>query len=150
MRLLKTIFAFAVLAFATACGSGDYQLCVIFDNVEGLKENAEVLVNGLEVGKVENMALVRNGVAVTMSIDDKHKIPAGSQFDLESPSFLGDRHVIVKAGNGKGILKDGDTIQGARHQNSDRQLTIRDLDSLAVKYIKTLRDSTKAAQAEIR
>jgi len=138
-KLITICIFLALLTLITGC-SNNYTVTVIFDNVEGLGSNAKVSVNGMEVGEVEDMALVKEGVAVTIAIDKKHVITKFSVFELRKAGLIGYSDIEILPAVGKEILRNGDTIKGESYNGQEVQLTGEMLDSLATTFAKALKE----------
>ncbi|HEY9774519.1 MAG TPA: MlaD family protein [Planktothrix sp.] len=70
---------------------------VKFHDVAGLNNNAPVNVNGVRVGTVENLTLVKKGeVHVALKIDtEKTQIPEGSVFTIQTLGLVGAKYVEI-------------------------------------------------------
>jgi phospholipid/cholesterol/gamma-HCH transport system substrate-binding protein len=145
MKNISRILALPFLLLAIGC-TDTYQVTVVFDNVEGLDNKAEVLVHGLHVGEVDKMDLTPDGVAVTLDIETKYKIPTGSEFFIESSGFIGPNHIAVKYAKEKQYLAEGDTLRGTVKPETDRLI---DLDSLVINFAKALKEDTNDTIAKV-
>jgi len=88
---------------------------VIFDNTEGLYKSNLVVINGIQVGKVADMELIKEGkdvdkIKVTINVNDDIHIPVGSKALLgaEGTGLMGDMLVkIFKNNKESKILEEG-------------------------------------------
>jgi len=126
MKPFIKIVLLPALLLATACNN-TYSVNVFFDNVEGLQEKSEVIANGVSVGEVEEMALHKNGVVVTLSINKKHKIPVNSTFKLFEPALMSYKKIEITTGKGDKFLKDGDTVKTVFYKPYQKRFEIEDL-----------------------
>jgi phospholipid/cholesterol/gamma-HCH transport system substrate-binding protein len=88
-----------------------YQLRLHSENVAGLKKGAQVLMSGVQVGAVSEMALGPQGTNATISlrIYKQYQIHKDVRFVIESSSFLGDQYIAaVPTRNEGGCFADGD------------------------------------------
>lgn len=102
-----------------------------FPSANGLREGAEVWVDGILVGNVDSIALnkepdPRKRVSVVISIDDAYSgtIKDDSVPGIGSIGLLGDRNVQISSGTEKGKpIGDGGVIYGQEVGNIDRIIT---------------------------
>jgi phospholipid/cholesterol/gamma-HCH transport system substrate-binding protein len=88
-----------------------YGLLLHSDNVAGLKKRAQVLMSGVQVGAVTDMALGSQGTNVTISlrIYNQYQIHKDVRFVIESSGFLGDQYIaVIPTRNEDGCFADGD------------------------------------------
>lgn len=91
--------------------SSDKNYYCYFDNVEGLVPSATVQIKGYVIGAVKEVALSDgNKVRVTIAVNRKIKIPAGTTAALFSPDLMSGKSLRLDVGNGPSYLKDKDTI----------------------------------------
>jgi phospholipid/cholesterol/gamma-HCH transport system substrate-binding protein len=81
----------------------------------GLKKGQQVLLAGVQVGYVDDIALRMDGfLDVSMSIQDEYKIPEGTRAGIEQVSFFGDKAVRLDPPLGAhGFVREGDTLPAA-------------------------------------
>jgi phospholipid/cholesterol/gamma-HCH transport system substrate-binding protein len=85
-----------------------------YDNVSGLQPSAAVQLKGMSIGKVSAIQL--NGkekVKVTISINKKIRLPAGTLANLTSLDMLGTKGISLDLGNGSEMLEDGSMLPSA-------------------------------------
>ena len=76
-----------------------YPLMVDLPNANGLLKGSDVLLAGARVGFVSSKPLLSDNlgtVRVTVSIEDKYKIPRKSAFKVDSSGLLGDKFVSIQ------------------------------------------------------
>jgi phospholipid/cholesterol/gamma-HCH transport system substrate-binding protein len=83
-----------------------------FSQVSTLTQDAPVKVNGVKLGKVEHIALHKNGVLVRVSLRNDVKIPKDSDIRVQNIGLLGERQVGMLLGESKEMFTEGDTIAG--------------------------------------
>jgi phospholipid/cholesterol/gamma-HCH transport system substrate-binding protein len=79
-------------------------------NAEGVKERAQVLMAGVQVGTVSQVKLNEDGKGVTISlrIKQSHKIYKDALFKIEQAGFLGDHYISVHpTANAGGVFEEG-------------------------------------------
>jgi phospholipid/cholesterol/gamma-HCH transport system substrate-binding protein len=84
-----------------------------YKRVDGLVVPNHVRVNGMNVGHVQDLKLVKDtslDVIVTIAIDPSIKIPKGSVAIIESPDLLGTKIVQLEFTQSTDYYKKGDTL----------------------------------------
>ncbi|AGB25714.1 virulence factor Mce family protein [Mycobacterium sp. JS623] len=84
----------------------------LFTNVSGLKGGNFVRIAGVEVGKVQNLTLHRDGtVTVDFSIDKGLQLTEGTKAAVRYENLIGDRYLSLEEGAGSvRKLQPGETI----------------------------------------
>jgi phospholipid/cholesterol/gamma-HCH transport system substrate-binding protein len=80
-------------------------------NVGGLKVKSQVLMAGVQIGTVSDIALSPHGTNVTVSLKifNRYQIHKDARFVIEQAGFLGDQYVaILPTRNAGDIFHDGD------------------------------------------
>lgn len=113
MRLINVAILIVVLF---SCNHERNRLTILFDNVEGLKEESGVYYRGLVVGKVKKLALADHGVLVDISLADSLRIPMNSRFII-SPSVLSGSHITIEPSSSSTLLSINDTVTGYFQKN---------------------------------
>src|SRR5690554_4838997 len=72
--------------------SSGTELIVNYQTVDGLREGAPVRYAGVNVGKVEYIHLMSQGVEVGLRLDRDLPVPVDSKFVIASAGVLGDKH----------------------------------------------------------
>lgn len=79
-----------------------------YTQVDGLGVSKPVLINGFQVGRVDNLELKADGsIMVTLKIKDEYQIPVNTLARLESTDLLGGKAIVMVLGNSKEYAKDG-------------------------------------------
>jgi len=88
---------------------------VVYDNVEGLSASAPVTLNGLGIGKVNNISINRQGkLVVEVQVKTDFPISKSSLLQVYEPGFIGGKQIAVVPNLEDNIMaKDGDTLQSA-------------------------------------
>ncbi len=86
----------------------------IYKNVDGLVESNPVMVNGLRVGRVDNIELHPNNsgnIIVSFTIDnDDIRVPKNSTAEIVSATLMGDKAISLLYSKEKADAMDGDTL----------------------------------------
>ncbi len=105
------------LAIEITVGTGllttGYDLYVTYRNVAGLRTGDPVQVAGLKLGRVEAIALQRDGVRVKLRLERSTVVHRDSVARLDYQALSGSRFIAISLGSPTtAVLKDGDTIEG--------------------------------------
>ena len=84
----------------------------VFTNVSGLKGGNFVRIAGVEVGKVKNLTLHKDGtVTVEFAVDRKLTLTEGTKAAVRYENLIGDRYLALEEGPGSvATLQPGQTI----------------------------------------
>lgn len=95
-------------------GGDYYTISAAFDSVSGLKPGARIEVAGVEVGKVERIALdPKSGdrALAFMKIKSDVKITDDVIASVRTSGIIGDKFIKLKPGGSDRFLKNNDKIQ---------------------------------------
>ena len=70
-----------------------------FDRVEGLREGAEIRVDGLKIGKVAKIELKEHSIRVVGHVDEDPKLHEGCEVFVESFTLLGGNFISISRGS---------------------------------------------------
>ncbi len=113
----------------------EYTLSAIFENGVGLRPGADVLFNGVKIGRVESVNLLGHGggdassgkVVLDLLLDRKYQDFITSRsvaFALRDKNLVSDRVVNIETlGLGGKILKGGDTVQVSNSRDIESVLS---------------------------
>jgi len=91
--------------------SSETVLYAKYSHVDGLGVSKPVLINGFQIGRVDQLTLQPNGTIVaTLKIKGKYDIPKNTIARLESTDLLGGKAIVMNLGNDRNYAKDGDTL----------------------------------------
>jgi len=113
---LLSIAALAILSLSLGKVSllppPGYTLFATFDNISGLKTGDQVQLAGVQIGKVERIALtdIRARVAMRITTNDV-PIDADAIAAVKTNGIIGDKYVSIQIGSSDHILHSGETIQ---------------------------------------
>ena len=76
---------------------GHYALTIVFDDASGVINGSEVRMGGARIGRVASLPKLNDAVQVEveLSITSAIRIPAGSTFQINSATLLGDKLIVV-------------------------------------------------------
>jgi len=117
-----------------------YNLYLKAKNVGGLKTRASVLMAGVQIGTVSEIALNPQGtnVTITLKIYDKYAIRKDAEVRIEQSGFLGDQYVAVVPGaNVAEPWKPNDEVK------ADEPFNLQDVARSAANFLKSVDQTTK-------
>ena len=97
--------------------SRTYKYYVIYDNIDGLTASNPVLLNGLNVGRVQEIKLLqdqKNHLLVTLDVQKGIVLPKGTTALLADGGLLGGKVIHLSIGSSSVNLQDNDTLIGKR------------------------------------
>jgi phospholipid/cholesterol/gamma-HCH transport system substrate-binding protein len=103
------VFAFSSTDVGTVSG---YTLTANFTNADGLRPGTEVRISGVKVGTVTAQTLNPETfvATVTMSIEDRVKLPTDSSARVLADGLLGDKFIMIDPGGAEEMLPPGGRI----------------------------------------
>ncbi|MBB2773062.1 UNVERIFIED_ORG: phospholipid/cholesterol/gamma-HCH transport system substrate-binding protein [Mycolicibacterium obuense] len=123
-RTLRLVLAVALVAVLTvgvvtvtrsAGGLNRTQVIGYFANSNGIYVGDEVRILGVAVGKIDKIEPQPEQVKITMSYDDKYKVPADAKAVILSPSLVSVRAIqLTPAYTGGPAMQDGAVIPEER------------------------------------
>jgi phospholipid/cholesterol/gamma-HCH transport system substrate-binding protein len=108
------LFLWVTFGGPTPFKAKPYEIKVPFDEATQLAEQSDVRISGVNIGKVQNIALSpdRDQALATVDIEDQYApIPEGTRAILRTKTLLGETYVELTPGPGEGPeLPDGGTL----------------------------------------
>lgn len=99
---------------------------VVYNKVEGLQISNPVMLNGLTVGRIDNIGLLQkegNKLLVTLQIRNDLKLDRSSQAILTDNGLLGGKIIALNVGKITKPLSTGDTLKGIINEGMLADLT---------------------------
>lgn len=91
--------------------SNETVLYAVYSRVDGLGVSKPVLVNGFQIGRVDQLTLQPNGqIVATLKIKGQYDIPDNTIARLESTDLLGGKAIVMDLGTSRNYAIDGDTL----------------------------------------
>lgn len=168
-RLGSALVALPLAVLVAGCGSGGvydfplpggadvgdrpYTVTVQFQDVLDLVPRSMVKVDGVEVGRVESVALAADGwtADVLITLPGEVAVPQDATFSLQQTSLLGEKYVSISVPEGAtGRIADGAVVQLAA---TDRGVEVEEvlgalsmvLNGGAVEQVRTIAQEVNAA-----
>ena len=96
---------------------GQYSLTVVFDDASGVIKGSEVRMGGAKIGQVADLPELNDAVQVEvrLAIREAIRIPAGSTFQINSATLLGDKLIVVvpPLDRSLGFIAPGSRLSGS-------------------------------------
>ncbi|NIJ51092.1 MlaD family protein [Dyadobacter arcticus] len=111
LAMVMLYFGFHILKGSDVF-SRTYKYYVVYDNIDGLTASNPVLLNGLNVGRVQEIRLLqnrKNHLLVSLDVQKGVAVPKGTTAVLADGGLLGGKVIHLTLGNGA-TLQDGDTL----------------------------------------
>jgi phospholipid/cholesterol/gamma-HCH transport system substrate-binding protein len=111
------LFLWVTFGGPTPFRAKTYQIKVPFDEATQLAEQSDVRISGVNVGKVQSIALAPNGkqALATVDVDDQYApLPESTRAILRTKTLLGETYIELTPGSRNGPeLADGGTLPEA-------------------------------------
>jgi len=116
-------------------GGGHYELKARFAETGGLKTGSNVVIAGVQVGRVKSIALDDYRALVVLAISNGTQIQEDAIASVRTRGLIGEKFIEISPGGSDTILKPGDPIR-------ETQPAV-DLETLISKYIFTANPGEK-------
>jgi phospholipid/cholesterol/gamma-HCH transport system substrate-binding protein len=122
---------------------------IVYNNIDGLSSSNPVVMNGLNVGRVNSIQLLTNRnykILVGIDVDDELVLGDSTLAILSNSDLLGGKEILLKLGKNTKIKNNGDTLTGTTDKNLTQALAERampilsNLDSTVLKMNKVFGD----------
>jgi phospholipid/cholesterol/gamma-HCH transport system substrate-binding protein len=111
------LFLWVTFGGPTPFRAKPYEIKVPFNEATQLAEQSDVRISGVNVGKVQSIALAANGkqALATVDIDDRYApLPESTRAILRTKTLLGETYIELTPGSGSGPqLEDGGILPEA-------------------------------------
>ena len=92
-------------------GAKSYTLNAEFSNISGVKLGADIQISGVTIGKVRQLHLNEDNLAmVAMQVDKGVKVPVDSIASVKSQGIIGDKFIQITLGGDETAYQPGETI----------------------------------------
>lgn len=128
-----------------------YYIYARFDEVAGLENKAPVMLNGLEVGKVEGISIDygqdKTSLILKLWIDAKAKIRSNPVIAIKTLGLMGEKYIQIASNEGEGFIKPETVLDGKPYLDLDALMEeakgmteglVKQLDQLAANLNTTL------------
>lgn len=92
-------------------GNDTYKVKAVFSSVTGLKEDTDIIIAGVSVGKVTDITLDNYEAIVTMKIRNDIKLQDDCIASINTMGLLGDAYVEISPGGSDVTIQPGGMIR---------------------------------------
>ncbi|MDD5583507.1 MAG: MlaD family protein [Candidatus Omnitrophica bacterium] len=100
-----------------------YRIYALFDEVAGLNKKAPVALNGLEVGKVEDIRVVYDGdttkIKLTLWLAKEAKVRENPVISIKTMGLMGEKYIQIASHEGKEFVAEGSVFDGKPYMDLD-------------------------------
>jgi len=126
--ILSMVYMALKLGEVGGLGVSGYTLQAKFDDIGGVRAGADVMIAGVIVGRVEEVALAgEDEAALMLRINEGVRITTDAIASVRTKGIIGDRYLRVSQGADEEYLKEGDEIEETE--------SVLNLEDLIAKYI---------------
>lgn len=98
---MKKIILILVFCTFFSC-SKTKSLILETENAEGISDETKLKINGIEIGKIENIKLNENGkVQIFANLNSELNIPIDSDFETKNEGLIGGKIINITIGKSK-------------------------------------------------
>jgi ABC-type transporter Mla subunit MlaD len=93
-----------------------YEITVVFPDAAGLHKKAPVMLNGLEIGKVDDVTPTylnnKTTIALKLWLEENAKVREGSKFSIQMMGLMGEKYVQIASSENEKFIEPGSTTEG--------------------------------------
>lgn len=136
-------------------GNEGYLIQAYIEDASGIEKHTHVLMNGVTIGDVEEIAIEGKRVKLTLMIDNGVKIPNDSSVIVAQESLLGSKVINIVVGDATAFLQNGESLsQSKRYASFDQtsdsvNAAAKELELLLKDFRSTLDEEHRAAIQEM-
>ena len=124
--ILLCLVGLAYLTLSTGkvkFGEKGYNIYVIFNELAGLNTKAPVMLNGFDVGKVDEIKLSYDNektlIALKLWLKDGVKVREGSEVSIKSLGLMGEKYIQISSSKSTNFLEPEAVIYGKPYVDID-------------------------------
>lgn len=124
--VILCILGFAYLTYSTGklnIKKKGYHIYVVYDEVVGLNKKAPVMLNGLEVGKVEDIKVSydndKTRIVLKLWLDEQARIRENPVVSIKTLGLMGEKYIQISSSEGKDFVKPGALLEGKPYLDMD-------------------------------
>lgn len=91
--------------------TSNYNISARFTSVSGLTEGAAVEIAGVQIGKVQKIALNDDEAVVTLRIDNGIKLSRDTIASIRTKGLLGGKYILISPGGSEKMIPSGGRIR---------------------------------------
>jgi phospholipid/cholesterol/gamma-HCH transport system substrate-binding protein len=120
------VLGFLYLSYSTGkigIKKDGYYIYVTFNDVAGLDSKAPVMLNGLEVGKVDDIQVSYDGqdtnIVLKIWLDADAKIRDNPTVYIKTLGLMGEKYIQISSTEGEGFIKPDTNLKGRPYVDMD-------------------------------
>ena len=124
--VILCIFGFLYLVYSTGklnIKKDGYHIYVVYDEVVGLNKKAPVMLNGLEVGKVEDIKVSydndRTRIVLKLWLDKQARVRENPVVSIKTLGLMGEKYIQISSSQGRDFVKPEAVLQGKPYLDMD-------------------------------
>ena len=124
--ILLCMAGLVYLTFSTgkvSFGKKGYNIYVIFTELAGMNKKAPVMLNGWEVGKVDDIKLSYEGektlITLRLKLDNDVKVREGSEISIKTLGLMGEKYIQINSSQSNNFLIPESTVYGKPYADID-------------------------------
>lgn len=126
--ILSMVYMALKLGEVGGLGTSGYTLSATFSDIGGIRAGADVMIAGVIVGRVEDVALAgEDEASLALRINDGVKITTDAIAAVRTKGIIGDRYLRISQGADEEYLQEGDEVEETE--------SVLNLEDLIGKYI---------------
>ena len=92
-------------------GEQGYEVYAVFSNAGGLKNGSSIVIAGVDVGRVKNVALDNFRARIVLNLPWTVKIQEDAIVSIKTKGLIGEKYVEITPGGSEKIIPPGGRIQ---------------------------------------
>jgi phospholipid/cholesterol/gamma-HCH transport system substrate-binding protein len=100
-----------------------YHIYVVFDEAAGLAKKAPVMLNGFEIGKVDDIKISydndKTQVVLKLWLNNEAKIRENATVSIKTLGLMGEKYIQISSLNGENFIKPEATLTGKPYMDLD-------------------------------
>lgn len=120
------IFGLMYLVYSTGklnIKKDGYHIYVVYDEVVGLNKKAPVMLNGLEMGKVEDIKVSydndRTQIVLKLWLDKQARIRENPVVSIKTLGLMGEKYIQISSSQGRDFVKPEAVLKGKPYLDMD-------------------------------
>lgn len=135
-----------------------YNIDVVFDEVAGLQAKAPVTLNGLEVGKVEDIKVFydndKTKIVLKLWLDKKARIRENSIISIKTLGLMGEKFIQITSSDSNKFVEPGSVLTGKPFMDLDAimeqaQVLSKDIGSQINKLLDSLNSTVDGNKSNV-
>lgn len=127
--VIMCIFGFFYLIYSTGklnIKQDGYYIYVVFNEVAGLQKKAPVMLNGLEIGKIDDIKISydndRTEITLKLWINKQAKIRENPVVSIKTMGLMGEKYIHIASSGGGVFIASEASLKGKPYLDMDAML----------------------------